>query len=328
MSNIFVNSVNTKRKGWIDALRGLAIILVIYGHSISNLPGYYIFTSPIKMPLFFAISGYVFHLTRYGDFAKQLVKKVIVPWFCLGLLYPLLTLPSKGFYYLWDYFLQMLSGEVLWFMPCFVVGQLIQFLIRKSTSNKIGVVVLSFLCFSIGMIMHHYDILNYALINNAFVVQPFYLIGFLFHEYESHFISLKWKWIGIAAIVYIALCLLSMKLYPNTYLDVHLNSYYNIPFCLFLIYLGCFVLFTAARKADFHSITMSFIGQNTLILYIMHVFFIVILIQIASIMGWEMPRNWWTALIKVVWACVSCGALAVMLNKYLPEIVGKKRRNE
>lgn len=47
--------VDTSRKGWVDALRGLAILLVMYSHCIGNMPGYIIFTGPVKMPLFYAI---------------------------------------------------------------------------------------------------------------------------------------------------------------------------------------------------------------------------------------------------------------------------------
>ena len=53
----------TKRKEWVDALRALAMFLVIYGHLVQGWTPYFVFTSPVKICMFFAISGYVF---KYG----------------------------------------------------------------------------------------------------------------------------------------------------------------------------------------------------------------------------------------------------------------------
>lgn len=54
-------SSDKKRIEWIDALRALAMVLVIYGHQVPDLTGFFVFTSPIIITLFFAITGYVFN---------------------------------------------------------------------------------------------------------------------------------------------------------------------------------------------------------------------------------------------------------------------------
>lgn len=41
------------RKNWIDALRGLAMLFVLYGHLVHGWNEYFVFTSAIKIPLFF-----------------------------------------------------------------------------------------------------------------------------------------------------------------------------------------------------------------------------------------------------------------------------------
>ena len=56
-----------QRKDWIDVLRAIAVLFVIYGHMGRGMWLYYVSTSPIKIPLFFAISGYLFN-ERDGDF--------------------------------------------------------------------------------------------------------------------------------------------------------------------------------------------------------------------------------------------------------------------
>ena len=319
--------VNTSRKGWVDALRCLAILLVMYGHCIKNMPGYFIFTSPVKMPLFFAITGYVFILGGWGDFVKQLFRKVIIPWLFLGLLPSVLMIPFRGVNNVLAMFMNMLSGKELWFFPCFIVGEIIHYLIRRSCKTPIWIAIASFVCMTLGLALHHQDLLSYAMINRALVVQPFFLAGFLFRTYEKKLTDIRWPWILSALIAYICLCFLSNIIFPGQILDVHLNKYYNLPYCLILIYLGLFILFTAGAKSDFRSWIMSFIGQNTLVLYIWHILVFHMLIHGASFLGWQMPFNGWTAIIKVVWACLICGLGAVILNRYLPFAVGKNKNN-
>lgn len=48
------------RKLWIDSIRAIAIIMVVLGHQIPEETSYFVYTSIVKMPLFFAISGYFF----------------------------------------------------------------------------------------------------------------------------------------------------------------------------------------------------------------------------------------------------------------------------
>lgn len=317
--------INHKRKEWLDALRGLAILLVIYGHSVKGFPHYFVFTSPVKMPLFFAITGYLLCIREEKVFFIQLINKVIIPWLFLGILPAVLMVPIKGIGNVFLTLLDMLSGKVLWFFPCFIIGETIHFFLRKNCTTIWGIVIASFVCFLVGLFAHKHDVLNYAMINRAFTVQPFFLIGYLFRVYESTLKKLRWELIGGLFIVYIGLCCLSMALFPGKTLDVHLNQYYNIPFCLLLVVLGCIGLFTAASKAEIKASLMSFIGQNTLVLYIWHAYAIAILIKVLSFAGWMMPFNRWTALIMVLWACLVCGICAILLNRYLPFFVGKKR---
>lgn len=322
---MILSLVNDGRKGWVDALRGLAILLVMYGHSVKGLPVFFVFTSPVKMPLFFAITGYVFSVKEWRMFLSQLFRKVIVPWIILGMLPSLVTIPFHGFVPTVDRLLNMISGKELWFFPCFIIGEVIHYIIRRYCNKDIWIVAASFVCLVIGLILHRYNYLDYAMFNRALVVQPFFLIGYLFRQFERQLTGLKWHKVIIAAIAYIGLCFLSKAVFHGQTIDVHMNRYINVPYSLTLIFLGCFTLFIAASKAGFRSWAMSFIGQNTLVLYIWHGIAISLLVKAASVAGWVMPFNWWAALIKVLWACVVCGVAAIILNKYFPFAVGKRK---
>lgn len=319
------NLINTSRKPWLDALRGLAILMVVYGHCVRDLTNYFVFTSPFKMPLFFAITGYVFVVKEWGPFFTQLFKKVIVPWFFLGLVPVLFFIPFNGFGYFFNYLLSMLSGKVLWFMPCFVIAEIIHYLLRRYVNKDILLVLVALLCTILGLMLSKRGILDYAMFNRALTVQPFFLIGYYFHKYESFFITIRWWVIASAFAIYICMCVISMQLFPGEVIDVHNNRYFNIPFCLVQIILGCLLLFTTASKANFKSKTMSIIGQNTLVIYCWHTYAFLILSVGLSVVGFELQINWFTALVKLLWATVVCSVLALLLNRFLPEVVGKKR---
>ncbi|MFY9201664.1 MAG: acyltransferase family protein [Methanosarcina flavescens] len=77
------------RLRWIDALKGIGIILVVFAHH--KLPvalDTYIFS--FHMPLFFFISGLLFDFWKYASSAANFVKKrfrsLIVPYFGFALL--------------------------------------------------------------------------------------------------------------------------------------------------------------------------------------------------------------------------------------------------
>ena len=80
-------AVEKHRKLWLDALRGVAMILVVYGHCVRDWDVYFLFTSPVKMPLFFIISSYLFNPRsgEQGKFFKNLFFKLVVPWMVLGM---------------------------------------------------------------------------------------------------------------------------------------------------------------------------------------------------------------------------------------------------
>ena len=88
-------SVRHERIVWIDAVRALAIVLVVFGHALRGIHdagligsggtfwlldnGIYLF----HMPLFFFLSGYVFSGLRYPlyEFLRRLASRVALPYF-------------------------------------------------------------------------------------------------------------------------------------------------------------------------------------------------------------------------------------------------------
>lgn len=88
MYTVFIFWVNM-RLHWIDALKGIGIMLVVFAHhSLPVALDTYIFS--FHMPLFFFISGFLFDFGKYTgsatNFVKGRLRSLIVPYFCFALL--------------------------------------------------------------------------------------------------------------------------------------------------------------------------------------------------------------------------------------------------
>ena len=100
-----------KRCGWLDTAKGIAIILVILGHSAQ----YYLYPNNFReslmwmiiysfhMPFFFILSGYASGLSRNPSFSllnlKKKIKRLTIPYFSWGLI----ALPVWFVYRGWSY---------------------------------------------------------------------------------------------------------------------------------------------------------------------------------------------------------------------------------
>ena len=79
-----------KRDRSVDVCRGIAILLVTFGHSIyiNKYLKEWVYT--VHMPLFFFISGYLFNYDKYKDnyklFLKKKFKTLIIPYFLMAFL--------------------------------------------------------------------------------------------------------------------------------------------------------------------------------------------------------------------------------------------------
>lgn len=305
-----------QRKQWLDALRAIAIILVVYGHCVEEWDLYFIFTSPVKMPLFFVISAYLFN-SRNGNqrhFFKNIVQKLIVPWLILGL-FPYNSPINR--------FLDLVLGKVLWFMPCLIIAEIIWFYILKLSKSKFQIYLNGFVSCAVGFALHFAQGFHYAMIDTALIVQFFFLLGMTIREKEVK-LTCKWQiWIPFYIGTYFILGLLDMLLWQGQALDVHKNSYFNIPLCAIMIILGCISLFTLFRMLDIKNYLLVYIGQNTLLIYIFHGFCIHLFDRVfKSYIIIPLPIY---GFIQAVFAISICCVLAFCINRYIPELVGKKR---
>ena len=198
------------RLHWIDALKGMGIILVVFAHhSLPVALDTYIFS--FHMPLFFFISGFLFDFGKYAGSAANFVKgrfrSLIVPYFCFAVLTCL-------FYFLLDtgfqpgvtnieffetsalygiYSILYALGPLvsynppLWFLTCLFVTELLFYGFAKKYYGEPGKLVLWLT--AAGVIGYLYSVyVPFRLLWNADVslsAVAFYGAGNLFRKFTE-----------------------------------------------------------------------------------------------------------------------------------------------
>lgn len=318
--------VTPSRKPWIDALRALAMLFVMYGHMVQGQTAFFVFTSPIKIPLFFALTGYLFKDPEGSvkAFLGKLLRTLVVPWLFLSCLPVLVFSVGFGPDYLTTELLKIFTGESVWYMPCCLVAEIVWFFMRRSLKKPWFLTCGACICFAAGLLLGKFQILDFFMINRALVAQLFLLAGYWIRYFEEKIAKLNWGWLLLSGAAYLGLCAVSLLVFPTGVLDVHKNAYYHLPLCLLLIGLGLFTCFAIASRIGRAPAFLTFIGQNTLVFYIWSgyaVWAINKALQIAGI-HLESPVM---MIAHTAAQCVVCGVAAFLLNKLLPQVVGKRK---
>lgn len=323
------NQAVKPRKAWIDGLRGLAMLFVLYGHLAGGWTEYFVFTSAIKIPLFFAITGYVFKV-RSGkplEFIKNLLIKIGIPWVVLTLMpvkigYQLIRLNVHGAL---KTFYKFISGATYWYMPCCIAAEIIFFFIlvyaKKTRYVSIAAIVVS----AGGFIMAKAGIGTFAQFRVACIAQAFMLCGFLFRYFEGELKDDKFRLtLGLGCtVIYLLLGSLTLVQYPGQCMDVHVCRYYNLPICLAMIVTGLLAVFLAFRRFYTREGILSFIGKNTLVFYMVGSQCKAVTLAILKRLGFILPKNPFAWAIVCLIICLECAVVSIILNRWASVLVGK-----
>lgn len=85
-----------QRFDWLDIAKGIAILLVIAGHTVNNpsLTRQVIFS--FHMPLFFILAGYTFRVKPWGELLKTSFTRLLVPYVLIALAWNIPLFLSSG----------------------------------------------------------------------------------------------------------------------------------------------------------------------------------------------------------------------------------------
>lgn len=289
---MFYFNMLVKRFDYIDALRGLAIIFIVFGHipmycyhtgeeftSIRNS-----YTSLVQLPIFFFVSGFVFR-TKTKPGWKFILKKLIqliIPTILIGSVYFLLNSTSftlylndkfKGGYWFTLTLFEFILTQYIWE----VITEKIH--IRKNnivySSLSLCLAGLLFILSLPTITSKMGDISNIIGIP-MFRYYLYFLIGIIVSRNINYII--KWKFrnhlIALVIILFFLLFITNQIPHKLNGAIFHLNlvgmelSSLSVVFMMFYKYRGFF------SSSNRFATSLTFLGKRTLDIYLLHYFFL------------------------------------------------------
>ena len=220
----------TSRSQFWDVSKGVAILLVILGHSLLAVKGtenrllMVIFS--FHVPLFFVISGFFFYRTLRHNTIEIIFRKffqLLVPVFLVGSTVFSLQFLDKNLPFA-DNFKNYIAVllRTLWFLQALFTSSILILLIHRLFNNRIFEIIVCFLLIVVFLILPDY--LN---LQGTKIMFPFFLTGFLLSSSAFSFDNLSTafkRWIIIVGI-----CLWSILLVGYRWE----MTKYDHPFCIF-----------------------------------------------------------------------------------------------
>ncbi|MBR6201067.1 MAG: acyltransferase family protein [Spirochaetales bacterium] len=271
---------------WIDIAKGIGIICVIIGHMGIYSVNRVVFS--FHMPLFFIISGYVFHIDNrsFTNTLKRnynsLIKPYIATCIAITLLSIMLNTITFHFYKIlpdtYNWFIRSLYGSgtnanktlfnigqigAIWFLLCLFWVRNFYTLISKIQSIFIWIIIV--FLFFIGYHSVKYIYIMWS-IQSAMTAILFYHIGYKIKQYNL---------LNIKPIITTLICLLiwGLCLYFNKdIMSIVRNKYPDISLNILGAITGTIVIINFSKLLTKFKISkiLTYFGENSLIILCFH----------------------------------------------------------
>lgn len=277
-----------ERNHTIDILRGLTIILVVFGHIIRiGWLNRYIWS--FHLPIFFVISGYLYNpdkFTTFCAFLKRKFKGLIVPYLVFGVLTYMYWLLAEcrfrgsdlnaweqffGIFYgtRYDHYLDF-NGP-LWFIPCLFTMEILFYIIEK-LKRPLVILVICVALFVFGVYSKdYYPWLPFG-ICAASIGIIFYVGGYFLRKLGQK-IELGKTWISthklLVVLFVIVLVVLQVLAVPYSHADLSRRETGNPFIYIGMAYLGFLIYWQVSVLAK-KSKLLEWLGMNSLVIFALH----------------------------------------------------------
>ncbi|MFX3618219.1 MAG: acyltransferase family protein [Sporolactobacillus sp.] len=272
------------RDSYFDNVKFFLILLVVFGHSLTNLKSnipviysLYTFIFIFHMPAFILISGYFSKHFNKPGYVKNVVKKTLIPYMFFQAIYSVFyywTGYEKNFRIDW-----VSPHWTLWFLVSMLFWKML--IIPFSKLGKLGFPISIFLALAAGC----FDTVGSDFsFSRTLAFFPFFYLGYLLKR--KHFALLlnhpiyKLSGMGILAAVFLACHFLFPKdlqewvKFDTSYHGVGLSLIDGSIARLSVYALSILTIFSFMVLIPRLHFVFTSLGKNTLYIYLLHGFFI------------------------------------------------------
>lgn len=266
-----------QRNDTIDILKGIGIIIMIMGHLGFGEP-FSIYIHAFNMPLFFAISGFLFVPESYPSIGKLIVKKtrrLLIPYLFFGFVNIAIAIAVQdGFSVqsavsslLWTNNSGLAISGALWFLTSLFIAEMVFYFISKVKN----IYLICLLSMFIGITATYITIVLPFSMKQGFVGLSFMGCGYLYRKLKDSSFVLKIEKCSIWIIVILGI-LNAAAIFYNGLVNMRKNSYSNrflfwlnalITVYLMLLVVKRWISYRKDKEFWFERI-VKYIGKNSI----------------------------------------------------------------
>lgn len=326
----------TNRIAYIDIAKALGIFLVILGHTVSSNTLYKEILYAFHMPLFFLLSGVLikpkesYNAMTWCTFLKKRFSQLMIPYILFGLVYSSFSFKNLAFLLYGTRETLIHAGTLtsLWFLPVLFVANIIVEIVLHICHKRLWYhyAIAIIIIFIIGMVFPHFHKLgNLWGIDIAFVAAFFMLLAKSFRP----FFDKMAEHLKLSSTVFFLCIVIFTIILPLNHTDVGYvlmaNAIYGNHFIfVFTAIVGCLSVLAASMvmvkcRLDYKCIT--FVGQNTLGIFLVHKPFVELGRKLALFCGFDY-NNLIIALI-IAFASLLFSLIVIrIIDNYVPVFLG------
>lgn len=277
-----MNKINDKqRQPWLDVVRGICSLLVVLYHVPSTPLSYVIFYSPIMIPAFFFVSGYL-SKNYDGSVLKFLYNRVLKLFICYLIIMfvgkilivsniPLiLQNPKYLIQIIISYFVYIYNGYDFWFLPCLICISLYFIIINKICRDKpVPMLIISAIIAGIGLYIGEPDKFILWHSQTAMICLFFYMAGYCVKKtqwIDNHNFTAK-SCILTGLLYFSAVIVFSLIFGMENIIIVAANNEWKIlPVTAILIFLGIIFIICLSKQLNSCRI-LAYIGAHSMIYF-------------------------------------------------------------
>lgn len=273
MQNI-PNKTNGKHQLWIDILKGMGILSIIYAHTTDH-KGVFIYA----VPLFFILSGYLHRpMDDFKFFFKKNVQRMLVPYLVFFLLisfYHVVAVENPWVTFLRHIKLLIWGGSIMagdfgvfWFINVLFIGlNLFNYMQVKHTPSYIYLIL-----FLLSNSLFLWNINLPWSIQNLPLVLSYMFVGAII---KAHWNNDNIKQITTVNKYIMGVIVATMICIPNIYLDIKYNNYgiFLLSFMLSIIAVILLAIISVQlENSRYLSSFLAYCGKASLFLMFVHQF--------------------------------------------------------